>query len=520
MLQLGVCSIAHPRIKHVVVLYEENRAFDHFFGHYKSIGKVDGLTGNESNPISLTHPWLGRVKVFDGAPYVATSHPVHGYAAYQHKFDIVDGTPRMDGFLDYEGKLHPFSKARADFVMQGFSDGSLPVSAALAAEFAVFDRWYTAFPGPSWPNHMMSYSATSNGITNTGDGYLCKRHALFPQRTIFDNLLEQGHEYTRIYNDSADDLFMAAFNTPAAKRRTQTMDRFFSDAAQGTLPALTWISPRQGINRTLGNLGGPNSDHPSCCDVALGERLRKEIYEALRAGPGWNETALLLTWDDPGGFYDHVPPPMRAPRPDEQPACFCREPGRCEAHDPRGYDPYTRLGSRVPVLLVSPWVRRGTIVSEPPAEAKPFAGSRYDGTSIVSTIKRLFDLPRFLTKRDAWSATFDHLFDELDAPRDDAPMHLPEAPRPTPRPGFKPWGTDCDDPTRRMRRSILTFEALLGVQAPPRLHACVHDPAPMWEVRCEAGTMAEATDWLANMTLRWRNHEAVHEAGGGAAGLV
>ena len=82
------------------------------------------------------------------------------------------------------------------------------------------------------------------------------------------------------------------------------------------------------------------------------------------------------------------------------------------------------------------------------------------------------------------------------------------------------WGTDCDDPTRRMRRSILTFEALLGVQAPPRLHACVHDPAPMWEVRCEAGTMAEATDWLANMTLRWRNHEAVHEAGGGAAGLV
>ena len=64
------------------------------------------------------------------------------------------------------------------------------------------------------------------------------------------------------------------------------MDRFFADAAKGTLPALTWIDPRQGINKTLGNLGGPNSDHPSCCDVALGERLRKDIYEALRAGPG------------------------------------------------------------------------------------------------------------------------------------------------------------------------------------------------------------------------------------------
>ena len=77
------------------------------------------------------------------------------------------------------------------------------------------------------------------------------------------------------------------------------MDRFFSDAAKGTLPALTWIAPRQGVNRSLGSLGGPNSDHPNCCDVALGERLRKDIYEAVRAGPGWNETALLFTWDDP-----------------------------------------------------------------------------------------------------------------------------------------------------------------------------------------------------------------------------
>ena len=86
------------------------------------------------------------------------------------------------------------------------------------------------------------------------------------------------------------------------------MDRFFADAAKGTLPALTWIDPRQGINKTLGNLGGPNSDHPSCCDVALGERLRKDIYEAVRAGPGWNETAFIMTWDDPGGFYDHARP--------------------------------------------------------------------------------------------------------------------------------------------------------------------------------------------------------------------
>ena len=130
-----------------------------------------------------------------------------------------------------------------------------------------------AFPGPSWPNHMFSYSATANGNTNTGDGYLCQKDRPYPQRTIFDALRDAGHEYVRIYNDSVTDTFMEAFASRETRSRTHTMDRFFSDAAKGTLPALTWIDPRQGINKTLGNLGGPNSDHPSCCDVALGERM-------------------------------------------------------------------------------------------------------------------------------------------------------------------------------------------------------------------------------------------------------
>ena len=152
---------------------------------------------------------------------------------------------------------------------------------------------------------------------------------------------------------------------------------------------------------------------------------------------------------------------MRAPAPDAQPTCFCDQPnifnGTCHGSDPRkhGQNPYTRLGSRVPVILVSPWLRKGTVVSEPKASTKPFSDSQYDGTSIAATVKRLFDLPEFLTRRDAWSASFDHLFDELSTPRTDAPMHLPEAPPPTARHGVHPYGTDCDDPTRRMRRSMV-----------------------------------------------------------------
>ena len=216
-----------------------------------------------------------------------------------------------------------------------------------------------------------------------------------------------------------------------------------------------------------------------------------------RAGPGWNHTAFIMTWDDPGGFFDHVPPPMAAPPPDHQPACFCLENGErtCE-----GFGPYSRLGSRVPVLVVSPWVPKGSVVSTP--RTKPSPTSLFDGTSVVATVKRLFDLPSFLTRRDAWAAPFDWLFEDLDEPRTDAPMHLPSAPLPTPRPGGQPWGTDCDDPTRRMRRSILAFEKLLGVAAPSRLHACAH-AEPHWEHRCAPGTMAEATEWLAAATERW-----------------
>ena len=88
---------------------------------------------------------------------------------------------------------------------------------------------------------------------------------------------------------------MEAFGSKQTRSRTHTMDRFFADAAKGTLPALTWIDPRQGTNKTLGNLGGPNSDHPSCCDVALGERL--PVWKSTSAsGVRHRAGVALMAW--------------------------------------------------------------------------------------------------------------------------------------------------------------------------------------------------------------------------------
>ena len=84
------------------------------------------------------------------------------------------------------------------------------------------------------------------------------------------------------------------------------MDVFYEDAAAGTLPSFSWINPRSGINVTTGV--GSNDQHPDH-DMSAGEQYYKDIYEALRAGPAWEETLFIVTWDEHGGFYDHVVPP-------------------------------------------------------------------------------------------------------------------------------------------------------------------------------------------------------------------
>jgi phospholipase C len=106
---------------------------------------------------------------------------------------------------------------------------------------------------------------------------------------------------------------MGYFHTPQGQAGMKTYDDFYHNAEHGTLPSFSWILPRQGQNTTTKE--GPNDDHP-CHDIALGERLLKDTYEALRASPKWNNTLLLVLYDDPGGWYDHASVPVGVPAPD------------------------------------------------------------------------------------------------------------------------------------------------------------------------------------------------------------
>ncbi|KAJ6975143.1 non-specific phospholipase C4-like [Populus alba x Populus x berolinensis] len=153
-----------------------------------------------------------------------------------------------------------------------------------------------------------------------------------------------------------------------------------------------------------------NDDHPSH-DVSEGQKFVKKVYEALRASPQWNEILFIIIYDEHGGFYDHVPTPVTGvPSPD----------------DIVGPTPYNfkfdRLGVRVPAFLISPWIEPGTVLHAP---SGPYPASEFEHSSIAATVKKIFNLKEFLTKRDAWAGTFEGILTRT-SPRVDCPVTLVE----------------------------------------------------------------------------------------------
>lgn len=251
---------------------------------------------------------------------------------------------------------------------------------------------------------------SSKGCTETS--HRDPKTFLYFGKTIFDTVEEAGMDWRYYFKDAPLEAGLIAKVTFSLSK-LRFWKSFQKDAAEGSLPAFSWINPRWFVDKKTKE--GSSDQHPDH-DVRLGESLIKETYETLRAGKNWNKTALIITYDEHGGFYDHVPPPMNVPAPDED-ASF----------PDKGFG-FTRLGLRIPTLLVSPWVRKGQVITHPRPEEKPQTNSEYDLTSVISTVKKLFNAPKFLTKRDAWAATFETRFKELDKARTDCPFKLPPAP--------------------------------------------------------------------------------------------
>jgi len=408
------------RIKNVVVLMEENRSFDHMLGFLNAVDpRINGLNGKETNPRNTSDPAAGSVSVNQNGYDVGPDDPCHGHSCTTEQIygyakpENVTATPKMDGFVQNAVEIK-----HTDYnVMSMFNHTSVPIISTLALEFANFDRMFCSYPGPTYPNRQFVHSATAHGEVDdevpTGG---------FPQTTIYERFRDSGLDWSVYYegdNGMVWAIFMSYLRSDEAKPHLKTMDQFYAEAKAGTLPTYAFIEPRVSTNKSSHDpsYGLPNHQHPDA-SVREGERLMKNVYEAVRAGPQWNESALIITYDEHGGFYDHVTPPqVGVPNPDG-------------IKSKVGFN-YDRLGIRIPTIVISPWVEKNTLVSGPLAPQMPTSTSEYELSSIPATMIKMFGLKGgFLTKRDAWAATFENLFEARDEPRTDCPMTLPDVPPP------------------------------------------------------------------------------------------
>lgn len=343
-----------------------------------------------------------RCKVTPDSPY-RVADPCHSVECHDlalfGKDPIGNPKPAMNGFVENFLADDP-ARPPCD-IMRVYTSKTVPVISTLATEFALFDNWHASVPGPTFPNRLYVHSGTSHGH---GTNNLLQTAIGYPQPSIYELLDKKGKTWKAYFELISDTLFFQYTRDFLDKQHF--IDDFYEHAAQGTLPDYSFLSPSWSDFADM-----PASDQHPDHDIAEGERLIKRVYEALRRSPQWEKSLLLITYDEGGGFYSKYPPVSKnVPHPD----------GR-DSDDTDPVFRFDRLGVRVPTLVVSPWVRKGRVVHQPEV-------GQYEHSSVVSTLRKLFDLGPPLTRRDAWAAPFDHIWKELSSPRTDCPKRLPDPP--------------------------------------------------------------------------------------------
>lgn len=422
---LSLSSVS-DKIKHVIVLMMENRSFDHMLGFLKEKNaEINGCLPNAegcSNHLDPLNPASPSVTVDNTAVYVQndphhsiswTTEQIYGYP--KGTTPPPDAPPTMDGFIaayadEFDGDLE-----QAASIMKCFNPEHVPIITTLAMEFGFFDGWFAAVPGPTMVNRAYAGSATSHGMGTNDKKTIAKG---LPQKTMFKQLLDMGLDYRVYYQDVPSVLTFKDMRRKEAREKYRKLEDLFGDLASGNMPQFTWVEPAY----FTGPKQPATDQHPDH-DVSLGEDLMRQIYEGLRASPIWEESLFLITYDEHGGFFDHVAPPTNVPNPD----------GLNSTDDP--FD-FTRLGIRVPAVAVSPWIAKGSVFHAPAevtSEEDDYSPSQYEHSSIVATVvHKIFSpaegypAPEYLTKRDAWAKTFEWVFDNVTEARTDCPMTLPE----------------------------------------------------------------------------------------------
>src|SRR5690349_12468855 len=411
------------RIKHVVVLMLENRSFDHIFGFATApagqtienvVGKNLSNLVDPAKPESATNPKIPAQK---SAPFAVHDKdgPPHSFNGTNLQLCNSNAGPsaqhpvKNNGFVrNYRDHLlqgsHDVNKDHLAEVMKSFSATQLPAINALAHNFCLCDHWFCEVPGPTMPNRMYIHAATSEGYVHNDFG------REFKSKTIYELFDAGGQSWAVYFHDLNEVLqFKALTKTPEHFRRFE--DRWKTDVANGNLATYSFIMPR-----FMNKAGAPANSQHAPHDVRFGEHLIADVYDALAANQAlFNETALIVTYDECGGFYDHIAPGA-APNPDGQDSPNPDD--HANFHVPSFK--FDRMGLRVPTLIVSPWIPKGIVENR-----------NLQHTSVIKTMSEMFGLAGPLNKRDKSAASFADLFKKLNAPRAAADM-----PKKLPRPSL------------------------------------------------------------------------------------
>ena len=404
-------------IRHIFVLLMENRSFDHMLGFSGITGKdaetgkvrsINGLTGSEFNEFGGK-----KYPVTKGIDWSMPADPGHefnniltqlcgGTGGYR------PGAPypaeNNSGFVaDYAAVKGVTNPAE---VMKCCDPNQVPAITTLAKEFVVCDNWFASLPGPTWPNRYFSFAASSGGLDDSPTEKQLKSWSSnpwggfkFANNTLFGkNALQWDIYVDQIYGS----------NCASVAGISHLYLRFFSDFASklngGDAGQFIYIEPDYG--HFWSDYKNGNSQHP-LDDVRNGDRFIADVYSAIRNSPLWEHSMLIITYDEHGGFYDHVAPPAALPPGDKQ---------IMPDVNTHGFT-FNQYGVRVPALVVSPLVEKGII-----------DGRLYEHSSIPATVEAMFKLAP-LTERDkavlSAGRTLDKLI-TLTAPRQDCPKSLPK----------------------------------------------------------------------------------------------
>jgi phospholipase C len=365
----------------------------------------DGLTASMSNPDSSgasVAPWQGSV------PTMCVPDPPHSWSAAHAQFN----GGAMDGFLttyqqDFPGDLG---------AMQYAARVDMPVTWALADAYATCDRWFSSVMGPTFPNRYYWLAGTSMGVQSN-----VLPSGGFTHPTVFGRMKAAGIDFGIYYSDIPFISLMGDIDIDPANY-LETTEQFFHDAAAGELPSVSYVDP------PFSNA----DDHPPHHPI-LGQQFLASVYNALASSPQWERSLLVITYDEHGGFFDHVPPPTSA--------------------DDYASTGFNQLGIRVPAIIVGPYVKQGFVSSV-----------ARDHTSALKQIENMFGTAP-LSARTTAATDLSELIDTARLAKGDAaePVTVP-----TVQPGQWVIDASCDGASfRRPDHDVLReFHDRFGAHSP------------------------------------------------------